>query len=205
MRYRRAHWHNLANTTELFVCGSDAALGQITLTTCWRFYPTSFTVCMDLSAHRVSGTPRKLSVLVCRDPTLYSKSRSKFSRKSSHLVCWSTSSGNDGSVTRMSGQSFRLPCGPTDMSSTPSGVDYSQQSLHGRVVMLGLRQKPIGVCIHALLTILFCCRTPPLAAWEHSTSRRQSLPPHPGEATEWAGRSETASFVHKPPDCVRPR
>ena len=110
MRYRRAHWHNLANTTELFVCGSDAALGQITLTTCWRFYPTSFTVCMDLSAHRVSGTPRKLSVLVCRDPTLYSKSRSKFSRKSSHLVCWSTSSGNDGSVTRMSGQSFRLPC-----------------------------------------------------------------------------------------------
>jgi len=27
----RAHWRHLANTIELFVCGSDAALHQITL------------------------------------------------------------------------------------------------------------------------------------------------------------------------------
>jgi len=29
------HWHNLANTTEPFVCGGDAAFRQITLTTCY--------------------------------------------------------------------------------------------------------------------------------------------------------------------------
>jgi len=29
-----AHWRNLANTTEPSVCGGDAALCQITLTTC---------------------------------------------------------------------------------------------------------------------------------------------------------------------------
>ena len=28
-----AHWHNLANTIEPFMCGGDAALCQITLTT----------------------------------------------------------------------------------------------------------------------------------------------------------------------------
>jgi len=29
-----AHWRHLANTTEPSVCGSDAALHQLTLTTC---------------------------------------------------------------------------------------------------------------------------------------------------------------------------
>jgi len=29
-----AHWHNLVNTIEPSVCGGDAALCQITLTTC---------------------------------------------------------------------------------------------------------------------------------------------------------------------------
>jgi len=35
----RAHWRRLANTTEPSVCGGDAALCQITLTTCyyWNF------------------------------------------------------------------------------------------------------------------------------------------------------------------------
>jgi len=31
----RAHWRHLANTIEMSVCGGDAALGQITLTTCY--------------------------------------------------------------------------------------------------------------------------------------------------------------------------
>jgi len=31
----RAHWRNLANTTEPSVCGDDAALCQFTLTTCY--------------------------------------------------------------------------------------------------------------------------------------------------------------------------
>jgi len=30
-----AHWRRLANTTERFVCGGDAVLYQITLTTCY--------------------------------------------------------------------------------------------------------------------------------------------------------------------------
>jgi len=30
-----AHWRHLANTTEPSVCGGDAALRQVTLTTCY--------------------------------------------------------------------------------------------------------------------------------------------------------------------------
>jgi len=30
-----AHWRHLKNTTEPSMCGGDAALCQITLTTCW--------------------------------------------------------------------------------------------------------------------------------------------------------------------------
>ena len=33
-----AHWRHLANTIELSVCGGDAALCQITLTTCYYYY-----------------------------------------------------------------------------------------------------------------------------------------------------------------------
>jgi len=32
------HWRNLANTTELFLYGGDAALCQITLTTCYHLF-----------------------------------------------------------------------------------------------------------------------------------------------------------------------
>jgi len=32
--YMGAHWHHLANTIEPSVCGGDAVLCQITLTTC---------------------------------------------------------------------------------------------------------------------------------------------------------------------------
>jgi len=43
---RSAHWHNLANTIELSVCGGEAALCHITLTTCctqqWTYF-TCFT------------------------------------------------------------------------------------------------------------------------------------------------------------------
>jgi len=34
-----AHWHHLANTSEPSICGSDAALCQITLTTCYIIRP----------------------------------------------------------------------------------------------------------------------------------------------------------------------
>jgi len=33
-----AHWRHLANTIPLSVCGGDAALCQITLTTCYHYY-----------------------------------------------------------------------------------------------------------------------------------------------------------------------
>jgi len=33
-----AHWHHLKNTTEPSMCGGDAALCQITLTTCLHFW-----------------------------------------------------------------------------------------------------------------------------------------------------------------------
>ena len=33
-----AHWRHPANMTELSVCGGDAALCQITLTTCYYYY-----------------------------------------------------------------------------------------------------------------------------------------------------------------------
>jgi len=33
-----AHWRHLANTTEPSVCGGDAALCQITLTTCFWYF-----------------------------------------------------------------------------------------------------------------------------------------------------------------------
>jgi len=35
--YMGAHWRHLANTTEPSVCGSDASLCQITLSTCYLF------------------------------------------------------------------------------------------------------------------------------------------------------------------------
>ena len=36
--HRRAHWRHLANTTEPYVCGGDAALCHSTLTTCHHYY-----------------------------------------------------------------------------------------------------------------------------------------------------------------------
>jgi len=38
-----AHWRHLKNTTEPSMCGGDAALCQITLTTCYYYYPLSVT------------------------------------------------------------------------------------------------------------------------------------------------------------------
>jgi len=36
MCYMGAHWRNLANTTEPFVCGADVDLCQIILTSCYH-------------------------------------------------------------------------------------------------------------------------------------------------------------------------
>jgi len=44
---RDAHWRHLANTTKLSVCGGDAALCQITLTTCYYFRPHRSTTYVD--------------------------------------------------------------------------------------------------------------------------------------------------------------
>jgi len=44
---RRAHWRNLMNTIEPSVCGGDAALCQITLTTCY-YNITTVTVINDV-------------------------------------------------------------------------------------------------------------------------------------------------------------
>jgi len=43
--YMCAHWHHMANTTEQSVCGSYAALRQITLTTSYNFMPLDFSYC----------------------------------------------------------------------------------------------------------------------------------------------------------------
>ena len=44
----RAHWRHLANTIEPSVCGGDAALCQITLTTCYYYY-NCLCVCVHVS------------------------------------------------------------------------------------------------------------------------------------------------------------
>ena len=43
----RAHWRHLANTTEPSICGGDAALWQITLTTCYSISCTLL-ICVSL-------------------------------------------------------------------------------------------------------------------------------------------------------------
>jgi len=51
---RGAHWRNLANTIESSVCGSNAALCQITLTT-WS-YPYTLEMSNESIIHRLSVT-----------------------------------------------------------------------------------------------------------------------------------------------------
>jgi len=40
--YGRTHWRHLANTIEQYVCGGDAALYQITLTTCYYYAASQY-------------------------------------------------------------------------------------------------------------------------------------------------------------------
>ena len=47
----RAHWHNLANTTEPSVCSSNVALRQIILTTCYY----SLYICRPLAKFTMLG------------------------------------------------------------------------------------------------------------------------------------------------------
>jgi len=51
---RGAHWRHLANTTEPSMCGGDAALCQITLTTCYHS-DTFLTYTVHIPAQRKSG------------------------------------------------------------------------------------------------------------------------------------------------------
>jgi len=44
------HWRHLKNTTEPSMCGGDAALRQITLTTCLFLFLFLFFICMSVSA-----------------------------------------------------------------------------------------------------------------------------------------------------------
>jgi len=52
--YMGAHWRHLANTTERSVCGGDAALRQISLTTCYEW--SSKVACAENSDRYDSGS-----------------------------------------------------------------------------------------------------------------------------------------------------
>ena len=58
----RAHWRNLANTTEPSVCNGNAALCQITMTICYYYlticyyYFHSFTKCLSVEILQIAGT-----------------------------------------------------------------------------------------------------------------------------------------------------
>ena len=47
----RAHWRHLANTAQLSMCGGDAALCQITLTTCQYYKCTDYTDALATMLH----------------------------------------------------------------------------------------------------------------------------------------------------------
>ena len=67
----RAHWRHLSNTTELSVCGGDAALCQNTLTTCFSItvsipIPLIVRVLRNISVHAVAilnGITSSLQIL----------------------------------------------------------------------------------------------------------------------------------------------
>jgi len=58
----RAHWRHLAKMTEPSVCGSNAALCQITMTICYYYlticyyYFHSFTKCLSVEILQIAGT-----------------------------------------------------------------------------------------------------------------------------------------------------
>jgi len=55
--YRKAHWRHLSNTIELSVCGRDAAVCQITLTTCWYLLHHVHFADLQVIAYGGSGGP----------------------------------------------------------------------------------------------------------------------------------------------------
>ena len=53
---RGTHWRHLANTTEPSICGGDAALCQITLTTCLITLQACVSVCLSPHFHTTART-----------------------------------------------------------------------------------------------------------------------------------------------------
>ena len=47
VKYRGAHWRHLKNTTEPSMCGGDAVLCQITLTTCYYYFILRLSLCVS--------------------------------------------------------------------------------------------------------------------------------------------------------------
>ena len=60
------HWRHMANTTEPSVCGGDAALCQITLTTCshWPHTMTTFLISVSTNMAYSSYSNRDVSALM---------------------------------------------------------------------------------------------------------------------------------------------
>jgi len=64
-----AHWRHLKNTTELSMCGGDAALCQITLTTCYynhRFCFAIFHISTD-EMNRLLQNSSKMIYILCKN------------------------------------------------------------------------------------------------------------------------------------------
>ena len=68
-----AHWRHLKNTTEPSMCGGDAALCQITLTTCFIKKATK------TQLHKVENSDNLQSIAVLKRVTSYRASTSMYS------------------------------------------------------------------------------------------------------------------------------
>ena len=69
-----AHWRNPANTTELSVCGGDAALRQITLTTCSYYY--KLITCVSVRLSDAENSARSAMERYCRSRNFLSSASS---------------------------------------------------------------------------------------------------------------------------------
>jgi len=63
--YTAAHWHHLANLTEPSVCSGNAALCQITLTTCLWLFLHVFDFCFLSSSQEIGWEEHLRSDLFC--------------------------------------------------------------------------------------------------------------------------------------------
>jgi len=74
----RVHWCNLANTTEPSVCGGNAALRQITLTTCYYYYYAALQYYVDVAYCYRRSSVVCLSVLLVSSAKIAEPIRMQF-------------------------------------------------------------------------------------------------------------------------------